>query len=63
LMVQGLLELVRGDAFLLEEELADADSHVSLVVSLSRANQNTSETLVLQPFTVSSRPAVAETLM
>ena len=36
LMVQGLLELVRCDAFLLEEEFADADGHVSLVVSVSR---------------------------
>ena len=27
LMVQGLLKLFRGDAFLLEEELADADGH------------------------------------
>ena len=27
LMVQGLLELIRGDALLLEEELANADGH------------------------------------
>jgi hypothetical protein len=26
-MVQGLLELVRGDSFLLQEEFADADGH------------------------------------
>ncbi|MGC4084612.1 MAG: hypothetical protein QM736_21465 [Vicinamibacterales bacterium] len=34
LMVQGLLELLRGDAFLLEEEFADADGHVSFVFNV-----------------------------
>ena len=34
LVVEGLLELVRSDAFLLQQEFADADGHVVLVVSL-----------------------------
>ena len=34
LMVQGLLQLLRGDAFLLQEELANADGHVRCTPTL-----------------------------